>query len=101
MIFENPFAEEVIIQFFENLKNNGNDPMKTFLQVVDKNLVPEDIAKFHTPNFKRILEFTSDGKLTMADDDIMMMRSEMNHLGKKFIQDRIREVDMLTNKKRK
>jgi hypothetical protein len=100
MIFENPFTEEFIIQFFESIKKNGNNPMKTFLQIVDNNLNPRDLEQFSTPNLTRILNFHSDENVIVDDNMITRMRSGMNNMGKIFVRKKIEEMDTVSHKKR-
>ncbi len=89
MIFENPFAEEIISEFFEKLKNNRHDPFVTFKFIVDKYLSPKDIERFSTPNFMRILEFISDQKFKMSNLSICNIRSGLNNIGRDFVQERV------------
>lgn len=78
MIFENPFAEEIIVQFFEKLKNNGGNSLKTFRQIVETNLTAIDIEKFSTPNFMRILHFVSGQDLLLSEVVARKIRAGLN-----------------------
>lgn len=60
MIFQNPFAEDIIAEFFDNLANNTYNPLTTFQHIVDSHLSPSDIDKFSTPNFRRIQHVISE-----------------------------------------
>jgi hypothetical protein len=54
MIFQNSPAEIIIKEFFDTLYKNAYNPLKTFQNIVESHLTPDDIDKFSTPNFRRI-----------------------------------------------
>jgi hypothetical protein len=57
MIFANPFAEEIAIEFFETLKKLHNTPKSIFHAMTEKHLTQDMRKHFSTPNFERIMNF--------------------------------------------
>lgn len=91
MIFQNSPAEGIITEFFDTIWWNGNDPLKTFQAIIDKHLTPNDIERFSTPNFRRILTIISEWniQISLHPRYIQSFRQSMNSHGMRFISGQI------------
>lgn len=86
MIFQNNPVESLLNEFFYTLKINKNDPLKTFWCLVGKYLRPEDIEKFSTPNFRRIMGLIEEGvKILLDPEYIDKYRDMLKQNGHLFI----------------
>jgi hypothetical protein len=93
MIFANPFAEEIAVEFFNALWKNNYDPIKTFKSVADKHLTSQDIEDFATPNFDRIYAFKPESQIILPTRQIIAVRRQLNTIGRSYLSstvDRIR-----------
>lgn len=92
MIFANPFAEDIAIEFFELLPKNNHNPIKTFKHIVNKHLIWDDMFDFSTPNFDRIISFWDENTEIISPIQIQQIRVGLNTIGREFLQNKINSI---------
>jgi hypothetical protein len=93
MIFQNSPMEIVIKEFFDQIKKNSNDPIKTFWYLVNKYITSEDMRKFSTPNFKRIIDcLWNNIQLKLSSEYIDNFKDKFQKNGYHFIWDQVRYI---------
>jgi hypothetical protein len=93
MIFENPFAENIAIEFFDWLINSKwKFPFETFQHIVRKHLSQKDMDDFSTPNFNRIFWFNQQIDLSLDTKLIEEYRKSLNTFWKKFLKNKIESI---------
>ncbi len=92
MIFANPFAEDIAIEFFELLPRNNHNPLKTFKHIVTRHLTWVDRINFSTPNFDRIISFWDQNIHVILPKQVEKMRENLNSIGRSFLEKKINEI---------
>ncbi len=93
MIFENPFAENIAIEFFDWLmKSNWKFPFEIFQHIVTKHLSQQDIDDFSTPNFNRIFWFKQEIDFSLNITLIEEYRKSLNTFWKIFLKNKIESI---------
>ncbi len=76
MIFQNPFARPVIIDFFDRVKQQNGDVFKSLETIIQNQLTQKDIDNLGTPNFRRILDFIQrDTKIRIPEERILLIQN--------------------------
>lgn len=88
MIFENPFAEEVAIDFFEALMRDNSHPFRVFTSIVEKYLPVHDRERFSTPNFARVYQ-SGNEEVVIPKKQIALIRKNLNTNGRTFLRSAI------------
>lgn len=94
MIFQNSPAEIIIKEFFDTLYKNAYNPLKTFQNIVESHLTPDDIDKFSTPNFRRIQRVIAGWtiQITLSEDYVRSFRESLNSQWMLFISKTIQSI---------
>lgn len=92
MIFANPFAEEIAVEFFESLRKNQNNPIAAFRAISDTHLGSTDRDNFSTPNFDRIVSFIPESQIIIPQNKIASTRHQLNTTGRVFLVNKIHQI---------
>lgn len=94
LMYNNSDAELAIIQFFENLSRNNNQPLQTFIQTVEENLSQQDIDDFGTPNFERMFNFAQNHESEISIDEkrVQLVREHLNSDGELWLPKEIQRI---------
>ena len=91
MIHANPFAEEVIKDFFDILPRYDYDLRVALMVTVDKHLSEKDQHDFGTPNLTRVMNFIAKNihPLKIGREKLDDTRKALNTSGYSFLRNQI------------
>ena len=93
MIHANPFAEESIRRFFDELPRTHYNLSHALRIVLDMYLNPGDLDDFWTPNSDRIVDFVDQwNKITTSQEEIEKVRSALNTRWYEFLRQQIESI---------
>ena len=93
MIFQNPFARPVIIDFFDRVKQQNGDVFRSLETIIQNQLTQKDIDNLGTPNFRRILDFIKlDTKIRIPEERVLLIQSLIHEQKISSIEEEVRAI---------